>query len=84
MAIQYTYTSNSQIDRRFDDINKAACDISDVAKEISRTNDKFDGHLDLILSRLDDIKSDMKDYAQSNLDIAEDFKGNKINSDKSK
>lgn len=78
MAIQYTYTSNSQIDRRFDDINKAAAYITEVARDITQTNIKLDNNLDLILGKLDNIDKAMAGYIQTSPDLQDNFSGNKI------
>lgn len=78
IAIQYTYTSNSLIDRRFEDINKAASYIREVARDISQTNSKLDGHLDLILSKLDNIDKAMAGYTQKSPDITDNIPNNRI------
>ncbi len=61
MAIQLTYTSNSQTERHFESFNKIAHKISDLYSEIRITSNKLGDNVDKIINRLDDINTTMKE-----------------------
>lgn len=62
-AIQYTYTSNVQIQQQFEKINTVAESIKNASGELSVTSNKLDENLEVILERLEDIDKSQKEMS---------------------
>lgn len=62
-AIQYTYTSNVQIQQQFEKINSVAESIKNASGELSATSNKLDENLNVILERLEDIDQSQKEMS---------------------
>ncbi len=62
-AIQYTYTSNVQIQQQFEKINAAAEDIRNTAKNLNLTSCKLDDNLGSIFERLENIDQSQKEMS---------------------
>ena len=56
-AIQYTYTSNVQIQQQFEKINSAADNIHRTAGNLNLTSSKLDNNLETILERLSNMNT---------------------------
>ena len=87
MAIQLTYTSNSQTERHFENFNKIAHKISELYADIRITSNKLGDNVDKIINRLDDINTTMKEagFRQENKIPAAEIptdNPNKINNNK--
>lgn len=54
-AIQYTYTSNVQIQQQFEKINSVADNIRSTSDNLGLTVQKLDQNLEVILNKLDTI-----------------------------
>lgn len=61
MAIQLTYTSNSQTERHFENFNKIAHRISELYADIRITSNKLGDNVDKIINRPDDINTTMRE-----------------------
>ena len=62
-AIQYTYTSNVQIQQQFEKINAVAESIKGASGELSTTSNKLNENLGVILERLEDIDQSQKEMS---------------------
>ena len=71
-AIQYTYTSNVQIQQQFEKINNVAESVKDTADKLNMTSKQLDDNLETILERLKNIDQSQKEmYSQlSNMNTA--------------
>lgn len=56
-AIQYTYTSNVQIQQQFEKINSVADNIHETAGNLNLTSRKLDNNLETILERLSNMST---------------------------
>lgn len=59
-AIQYTYTSNNQIQHQFEKINSAAGQINSVSEKLIKTSTLLEENIDDILNKLGDIGKEQK------------------------
>lgn len=64
-AIFYTYTSNAQIQRHFENINSAAESIKSTSKELISTNTKINESFDNIRKQWGDILGQLSDINKS-------------------
>lgn len=62
-AIQYTYTSNNQIQQKFEKIDIAADNIKTAAHELTKTSDKLSDNIDTILTRLETIDKHQRAFS---------------------
>ncbi|WP_444329649.1 hypothetical protein [Paraprevotella clara] len=62
-AIQYTYTSNVQIQQQFEKINAVAESIKNASGELNTTSSKLDENLNIILERLEEIDQGQKEMS---------------------
>lgn len=76
-AIQYTYTSNVQIQQQFEKINSIADNIHKTAKNLNLTSGKLDENLGTILERLENMNTLQKEMS-SQLNNLNDSKVNEI------
>ena len=76
-AIQYTYTSNVQIQQQFEKINSIADNIHKTAENLNLTSGKLDKNLETILERLENMNTLQKEMS-SQLNNLNDSKVNKI------
>lgn len=76
-AIQYTYTSNVQIQQQFEKINSIADNIHKTAENLNLTSGKLDENLETILERLENMNTLQKEMS-SQLNNLNDSKVNKI------
>lgn len=76
-AIQYTYTSNVQIQQQFEKINSIADNIHETAEHLNLTSRKLNDNLDVILERLDNMNTLQKEMS-SQLNNLNDDKVSKI------
>lgn len=76
-AIQYTYTSNVQIQQQFEKINAVANNIHKTADNLNLTSRKLDENLGEILERLENMNALQKEMS-SQLNNLNDNKVNKI------
>ena len=76
-AIQYTYTSNVQIQQQFEKINSIANNIHKTAENLNLTSGKLDENLETILERLENMNTLQKEMS-SQLNNLNDSKVNKI------
>lgn len=75
-AIQYTYHSNAQVERQFNDINRAAHNIIETSKELKETEilmkssiEKIHDHLksnDIKIDKLSSVVNNLEDQIKSN------------------
>lgn len=63
IAIQYTYTSNTEISHQFEKINNAAERIKDTADNLISTSSKIDENFNKILDNLNKIDESQRDLA---------------------
>lgn len=75
-AIQYTYHSNAQVERQFNDINRAARNIIETSKELKETESLLKSSIERIHDHLksNDIKIDKLSSIVNNLE--NQIKGN--------
>lgn len=64
-AIQYTYTSNNQIQQQFEKINTAAENIKDTAARLNNTNQDLEKNLSAILDKLEHIDASQREISTS-------------------
>lgn len=76
-AIQYTYTSNVQIQQQFEKINSIADNIHRTAENLNLTSSKLDENLETILERLENMNTLQKEMS-SQLNNLNDSKVNEI------
>lgn len=76
-AIQYTYTSNVQIQQQFEKINSIADNIHKTAGNLNLTSGKLDENLETILKRLENMDTLQKEMS-SQLNNLNDSKVNSI------
>ena len=76
-AIQYTYTSNVQIQQQFEKINSIADNIHMTAESLNLTSGKLDKNLETILERLENMNTLQKEMS-SQLNNLNDSKVNEI------
>lgn len=76
-AIQYTYTSNVQIQQQFEKINSIADNIHKTAENLNLTSGKLDENLETILERLENMNTLQKEMS-SQLNNLNDSKVNEI------
>lgn len=78
-AIQYTYHSNAQVERQFNDINRAAHNIIETSKELKATESLLKDAIDKIHAHLknNDIKIDKLTTNVNNLQGQ--LRGNDLN-----
>lgn len=62
-AIQYTYTSNVQIQQQFEKINSIANNIHTTAENLNLTSGKLDENLETILERLENMNTLQKEMS---------------------
>ena len=76
-AIQYTYTSNVQIQQQFEKINSVADNIHKAAGNLNLTSGKLDDNLEAILERLENMNTLQKEMS-SQLNNLNDSRFNEI------
>lgn len=76
-AIQYTYTSNVQIQQQFEKINSIADNIHKTAENLNLTSGKLDENLETILERLENMNT-LQQEMSSQLDNLNDSRLNDI------
>lgn len=62
-AIQYTYTSNVQIQQQFEKINSVADNIRGTANKLNLTSGKLEENLEVILKQLENIDASQKEMS---------------------
>ena len=77
-AIQYTYTSNVQIQQQFEKINSVADSIRDTANKLNLTSGKLEENLEAILEQLENIDASQKEMSSqiNNLNSTKDISQN--------
>lgn len=60
-AIQYTYTSNNQIQQQFEKINAVAENIKDTAAKLNHTSQNLEDNLSAILDKLEHIDASQQE-----------------------
>jgi hypothetical protein len=76
-AIQYTYTSNVQIQQQFEKINAVADNIHKTAENLNLTSSKLDENLGEILERLENMNA-LQEEMSSQLNNLNDNRVNNI------
>lgn len=66
-AIMYTYTSNAQIESKFEKIDSAATRIDSVSNDISKTEFSLKENIDAILSKLSNVDNHLATLADSRI-----------------